>query len=183
MKLTYFLAIALVLAFLGAGCSNSNNELRTTNLDIGKGGNVNPCDLIDQGEIDALFGKASTIIQDDKEPINPTGQKLCVYDAESDYGVTMAQIGVQQSKDMVSGMTAEDLFESQKEFLEGIADVQGLGDGAYQTSAEIPGGGALYFLAENKTVLITVDISLGRLDNEANQKAERDIAAKIMEQL
>ncbi|MDF1496804.1 MAG: hypothetical protein P1P90_01960 [Patescibacteria group bacterium] len=183
MKLTHILPIFLILAIFGAGCEQSNNEPRTTKSDLNQTRSIDPCELVDQSEVDALFGVGSTIIEHDTEPRNATGQKLCVYDVPSDDAVTMVQIGVQESKDMVAGMTAEELFNSQKDFLDGVVEVSYIGDDAYQSSMDFVGGGALYFLAKNKTVLITVDVSLGKLDHAANQAAEQKLAKKILERL
>jgi hypothetical protein len=177
MKLTQILPIFLILALFGAGCSNTSNIISSASKVI------DPCELIDQGEIDALFGVESTIIVHDTEPINATGQKLCVYDVPSENAVTMVQITVQQSSEMASHLTPEDLFNSQKEFLDGIIDVSDVGDAAYQSKMDFVGGGAFYFLAKNKTVLITVDVSLGKLDHAANQAAEQDFARKILNNL
>ncbi|MBD3281837.1 hypothetical protein GF391_03765 [Candidatus Uhrbacteria bacterium] len=181
MRLTQLLLILPVLGLFGAGCVQTNNELRTTNNDSKFRGSIDPCELVDQSEVDALFGVESEIIQNDKEPQNATGQKLCVYDVPSEDAVTMAQIGVQESKDMVGGMTAEDLFNSQKEFLEDIVEVQDLGDASYQSKMDFVGGGALYTLAKNKSVLLTVDVSLGKKDHEANQRAERELMGEVLE--
>ncbi len=177
MKLTQILPIFLILAIFGAGCANTSNVARPTSYVI------DPCELVQQGEVDALFGVASTIIEHDTEPINATGQKLCVYDVPSDDAVTMVQIGVQETKDMGAGLTAEDLFNSQKDFLDGIVDVSNIGDDAYQSSMDFVGGGSLYFLAKNKTALITVDVSLGKLDHAANQAAEQKFAKQILEKI
>ncbi len=188
MKLTHILPILLILALFGAGCEEQNTEERTNNNNSGSiaqpdAKNLNPCDLIDKSEIDALFGVDSTIIENDTSPRNATGQKLCVYDVPSEDAVTMAQITVQQSKDMMSDMNAEELYNAQKDFLDGVAEVDDLGDASYQTKMDFVGGGALYTLAKNKSVLITVDVSLGRLDHEANQQAERELMVKIMNNL
>ena len=183
MKLTQIVSIFLILAIFGAGCGKTNDESRTTNMDSNQKSSIDPCELVDKGEIDTLFGVESTIIQNDTKPLNATGQKLCVYDVPSDDAVTMVQIGVQESKDMVAGMTAEELFNNQKDFLDGIVDVSDVGDGAYQSTMDFVGGGSLYFLTNNKTVLITVDVSLGKLDHAANQAAEQDLAKKILERL
>lgn len=180
MKLTQILPILLILALFGAGCSSTSD---VGGPKVSGAANIDPCSLIDQSEIDALFGVDSTIIEHDTEPRNATGQKLCVYDVPSEDAVTMVQITVQQSKDMVSGMTAEDLFESQKEFLDGIVDVSNLGDAAYQSSMDFVGGGALYALAKNKSVLLTVDVSLGKLDHAANQAAEKDLMKKLLQNI
>jgi len=177
MKLTQLLPILLILAIFGAGCLEASNvERLTSNV-------IDPCELVDQGDVDALFGVASSIIKHDVEPQNATGQKLCVYDVQSDDAVTMVQIGVQESKDMVAGMTAEELFNSQKDFLDDVTDVANIGDSAYQSTMDFVGGGALYFLAKNKTVLITVDVSIGKLDHAVNRTAEQDLAKKILEKL
>jgi hypothetical protein len=183
MKLIQYCVILLVLATFGAGCGATNTKSQTTNNDIKTAGLIDPCDLIDQGEVDALFGVGSTIIEHDTEPRNATGQKLCVYDVPSEDAVTMVQITVQQGKDMVAGLTPEDLFNSQKEFLDGITDVSDVGDAAYQSTMDFVGGGAFYFLAKNKSVLITVDVSLGKLDHAANQAAEQKFAKQILGRL
>ncbi len=186
MQLTYFLPILLILAMFGAGCKQSSSEQRTTNNDpdsIAKSNIefINPCEMLDKSEVDALFGMESEIIQNDLEPQNTTGQKLCVYDIPSDDAVKMVQIGVRRTRDMGGDMTTEVLFESQKEFLDNAVDVANLGEASYQSKMDFVGGGALYTLTDNGATLITVDVSLGQKDHEANQKTERDLMKNILD--
>lgn len=190
MKLTQIIPILLILALFGAGCQSTNDDQganssnEDTPLTLGNNnGAIDPCSLIEKSEIDALFGVPSEIIENDIEPRNATGQKLCVYDVPSEDAVTMVQVTVQQSKDMMGDMNTRELFNSQKEFLDGVVEVQDLGDASYQTKMDFVGGGALYTLAKNESVLITVDVSLGRLDHEANQAAEKALMEKILENL
>lgn len=169
----------------GAGCEESNIEQRTSNNHSSSKAQLNtkylnPCELVDKMEIDALFEAESEIIQNDTEPQNATGQKLCVYDVPSDDAVKMVQVGIQRTQDMGGGMTAKALFESQKEFLEGVSDVADLGEASYQSKMDFVGGGALYTLTDNGATLITVDVSLGQKDHEANQKAEKELMEKIL---
>lgn len=78
-------------------------------------------------------------------------------------------------------MTTEVLFESQKEFLDNAVDVANLGEASYQSKMDFVGGGALYTLTDNGATLITVDVSLGQKDHEANQKTERDLMKNILD--
>ncbi|GEM_PF-1299993 len=185
MKILQILFFSAILAFfVGVGCDDSSkrfdNRQDNSKLIIK---NIDPCDLIDKAEIDALYGAPATIIQHDLEPINPVGQKMCVYDIPNEKALTMVVVSVHETDEITSGITAEQLFQSQKDFLENVTEIKDMGGGAFQTQMDFVGGGSIYFLTKNKQILISVDVSLGKLDHFANQQAEQKFAKQILEKL
>lgn len=184
MKITKIIYFCAILAlFVGAGCNNTSTLSDNQDTSSITKKDIDPCSLIDKAEIDALYGIQAEIIQQDLEPINPIGQKMCVYDIPSDDALTMVVVSVHETGDMSRGMTAEQLFNNQKEFLENVTEVQGIGTHAFQTQMDFVGGGAVYFLSKDKNVLISIDVSLGKLDHVANQEAEQKFAKQILEKL
>jgi hypothetical protein len=181
IKIVFFSAILAL--FAGVGCNQTSNTSSDSNNNKIASRGIDPCGLIDKAEIDALYNVSAEIIQRDLEPINPVGQKMCVYDIPSDDALTMVVVSVHETGDMSRGMTAEQLFNSQKEFLENVTEVQGIGANAFQTQMDFVGGGAVYFLTSDKNVLISIDVSLGKLDHTANQAAEQKFAKQILEKL
>lgn len=184
MKIIQILFFSAILAFFaGAGCNETYNQPGGQDNLSAKAKGLDPCGLIDKAEIDALYDVPADIIQHDLEPINPVGQKMCVYDIPSGEALTMVVVSVHETDEISSGITAEQLFQSQKDVLENVVDVKGVGAGAFQTQMDFAGGGSIYFLSNDKKTLVSVDVSLGKLDHEANQAAEQKFAKQILEKL
>lgn len=184
MKILQILFFSAILAFfVGAGCNGTSEKPGGQDNSDSAVKSIDPCGLIDKAEIDALYNVPADIIQHDLEPINPVGQKMCVYDIPSGEALTMVVVSVHETDEISSGITAEQLFQSQKDVLENVTEVKDMGGGAFQTQMDFVGGGSIYFLTNNKKTLISVDVSLGKLDHSANQQAEQKFAKQILEKL
>lgn len=142
-----------------------------------------PCELLTTEDIQTIFPKS--IIKrttHDLKPANPLGIRRCFWEAD---GEDMKFVQLIIASDEEARMKVADQFANNKEFIEHVEPVEGIGDESYYGGSGLKAGAGLHVLLRSKGVLLGVMVGLGfgNSDKQKHIEIEKSLAIKAIEKI
>ncbi|HEO98238.1 MAG TPA: hypothetical protein ENO02_02950 [Epsilonproteobacteria bacterium] len=140
-----------------------------------------PCELLTIEDIQTFFPEATIkITTHDLKPANPLGMRRCFWEAGEE-DMKFVQLAI--SSDAETRMKVADQFANNKEFMEHVEPVEGIGDESYYGGSGLKAGAGLHVLLRSKGVMlnITVGLGFGNADEQKHIEIEKSLAIKAIE--
>lgn len=138
------------------------------------------CDYLHKDDVAKILKQK--IAKVEQQPPNPMGQSICFFDIDGGMAVRFAQLQMMRSgwqNGKGTKFEAPVLFENNMSFLEGLKEVDGLGEKAYWGGSGLKMGAGLHILY--KDAYFTVMVATGNPDEnfEKSKKLAQLILSRI----
>ncbi len=140
-----------------------------------------PCKLLDTGDIKGVFpGADIKITMNETKPANPLGIKRCFWEA-SETDMKFVQLTI--AEDSEAKIKTAYQFDNNKQYIENVKDVAGIGKSAYYGGSGLKMGAGLHVRIEGAWLNITVGLGIGNKDEQKHIDIEKALAAKAIANL
>lgn len=190
-NIRFLVAFGLVICFVA--CSNDDSldskDENATSIGATNSQDISmkvydPCEMLTSKDIQEIFPEASTkITTHDMKPANPLGMRRCFWEASED-DMKFVQLTISSDSES-EAMKVDKQFENNRQYIQNVKSVSGVGDGAYYGGSGLKAGAGLHALVKNKGVLLGVQVGLGfgNKDEQKHLNIEKSIAEKVIQKL
>jgi hypothetical protein len=155
------LVIWLSVSFVACS-SDSSEKSKDTNSSASQEASLkvyDPCEMLTIKDIEQVFPGANIkITTHDEKPANPLGMRRCYWSA-SETDMKFIQLAI--SSNLESKIPVDEQFKNNRQYIENVKSISGIGDDAYYGGSGLKLGAGLHTLVKNKGALIEIQAGLG----------------------